>query len=209
VDVSAVFFIIGAEHLTKRWLFVQEYEQRYRQNDRARHCDCGEVCPSEDYPQTDPAGEEARVHGISQIAIEPDHNQPGGRSDGRRGSVSCPSEVPNASQGNREPEYRGYGRNPAPAHYARRVDVKTQPGRQQPEPQGKKAEPTAKEAMAAGQCAPGTGGPAVPVCSSAMNASTKIEVCAESSTSATKKALTRQMTGKLRSGSLRMGAGSQ
>ena len=48
--------------------------------------------PSEDHPQSDPSHEEPQVHRVSHVAIEP-HHQPLGRSNGRRRSVSRPSEV--------------------------------------------------------------------------------------------------------------------
>src|SRR5579864_3458646 len=115
------------------WLFVQQHKQRHAQYRRESHCDCDQVRLSEDHPQPYPADEEPEVHGVPHVSIKSHDNQPLGRSHGRRGSVSRPSEVPYAPQCHSETKDRGCGCNPAPS---RRVDVEAQPRRQQPEPQG-------------------------------------------------------------------------
>src|SRR5580704_13249113 len=95
------------------------------------HCahggDDGPVGPSEYYPQTDPSGEEAEVHRVTHVAIESHHHQSLRRSEGRGGSVAGVSEVPHATQGDRETEHRGQSSNPSPGR-AFRVHAEAKPG---------------------------------------------------------------------------------
>src|ERR1019366_8499781 len=136
-DVPAVFLILRAECLAQVRLLIQPHKQNHAQRRQAHPYDRGQTCPSEDYPQPHPTHTEPEVHGVPHVTIEPHHYQLRRRSDRRRRSVSCPSEVPHAPQRHRKTEHRGHGRNPAPSRHTRRVDPHAPHRGEQPEPQRK------------------------------------------------------------------------
>src|SRR5213594_5164433 len=71
--VPAILFVIRAELLAQRRLFVEENKQMHAESDG---CDCRDhswVGMSENDPQPDPANREAHVHRVTHVAVEAHH----------------------------------------------------------------------------------------------------------------------------------------
>src|SRR5437588_11914534 len=71
--VPAILFVIRAELLAQRRLFVEENKQMHAESDG---CDCRDhsrVGMSENDPQPDPANCETHVHRVTHVAVEAHH----------------------------------------------------------------------------------------------------------------------------------------
>src|SRR5437868_5156782 len=93
--------------------------------------DTGKVCTPEHDPEPDPAEEKADIHWVADIAIEANHNQFLGRSNGCWSAMTSAAKVPDTTQGHGKAEYRGKSCNPSPR---RRMGTEAQRRRKQPEP---------------------------------------------------------------------------
>src|ERR1700690_725544 len=117
---------------------LEQHKQNHGQQDRTHPRDRCQVRPSKHHPQSCPAHEESQIHRVPHVAIEPRHHQRLRRSHWGWRSASRPSEIPHAPERYSETKNRRQRCNPAPTRCSRRVNLKAQPPRQQPEPQRKK-----------------------------------------------------------------------
>jgi hypothetical protein len=133
--VPAILVIIRAEHFPECLLFVELHEQNNGNGSYRHHQQCRAARPAKHNPQSDPADEKTHVHWVSYIAIKSDHHQPLRRNKWRRRSASRSAKIPNAAQGHGKTQHRGHGSDPSPFRRTSRRNIKSQPARQQPEPQ--------------------------------------------------------------------------
>ena len=114
-NVAAVEVVVGPERAPESRFFVEMNKQDNSEG-RDDSDDKGAFAgAAEDDPQADPAGEEADVHGIADIAVKADDHEALRGSDGRGCTVAGPAEIPNATKGDGEAEDGGNCGEPAPA----------------------------------------------------------------------------------------------
>src|SRR5438309_9429348 len=68
--VPAILFVIRAELLAQRRLFVEENKQMHAKGNGCRRRDHSRVRVSENNPQPDPSDCEAHVHRVAHVAVE-------------------------------------------------------------------------------------------------------------------------------------------
>src|SRR5438876_6302618 len=68
--VPAILFVIRAELLAQRRLFIQQDKQMHAKGNGCHRRDHSRVRVSENNPQPDPADREAHVHRITHVAVE-------------------------------------------------------------------------------------------------------------------------------------------
>src|SRR6266705_1272113 len=91
--VPAILFVIRAELLAQRRLFVEENKQMHAESDGCHRRDHSRVSMSENDPQPDPADCEADVHRVTHVSVEAHHYQSLRWSERRRRSASRSPEV--------------------------------------------------------------------------------------------------------------------
>lgn len=135
--VAAVLFVAGTEDFAEMRLFVEAHKEGHEEDGDAGDDKRGRVRTAEDDPEAYPAGEEADVHRIADIAIEADYNEALRRSNRRGRAASSPAEIPDASERRGEAEDGGNGGEPAPTGGLEGGSAKAEPVRKKPEPEGK------------------------------------------------------------------------
>src|SRR5438552_18289777 len=68
--VPAILFVIRAELLAQRRLFIQQDKQMHAKGNGCRRRDHSRVRVSENNPQPDPSDCEAHVHRVAHVAVE-------------------------------------------------------------------------------------------------------------------------------------------
>src|SRR5437667_3597828 len=71
--VPAILFIIRAELLAQRRLFIQNDKQMHPEGNGCHRGDRYRIGVSENDPQPDPANREAHVHRVTHVAVEAHH----------------------------------------------------------------------------------------------------------------------------------------
>ena len=135
-DVAAVGFVVGAEDFAEVRLFVETHEEGYEQDGNAGHDKRGRIGAAKDDPEADPAGEEADVHWIADVAVKADDYQALRGSDGSGRAATGPAEIPDAAEGDSETEDGGNGGEPAPARGIEGGGAEAEPNGEKPEPEG-------------------------------------------------------------------------
>src|SRR5207245_65603 len=99
--VPAILFVIRAELLAQRRLFIQQDKQMHPEGNGCHRRDHSRVRVSENNPQPDAADHEADVHRVTHVSVEAHHYQSLRWSERRRRAASRPPDVPNAAKSNR------------------------------------------------------------------------------------------------------------
>jgi len=134
IHVPAILFVVCPEFAAQSWLFIKEHEQMYGERNRRHGSKRGWVGVPENYPQPNPSGCEAQIHGVPYVAVETHHHQSLRRGHRCRCTASDPSKIPDAAHRNGESQHRRKRSQPSAIRRARRFNAETQPLRQQPEP---------------------------------------------------------------------------
>src|SRR5438874_12636261 len=71
--VPAILFVIRAELLAQRRLFIQNDKQMHPEGNGCHRGDRYRIGVSENDPQPDPANREAHVHRVTHVAVEAHH----------------------------------------------------------------------------------------------------------------------------------------
>jgi len=105
-DVAAVGFVVRAEEFAEVGFFVEADKQGDAEGGDAGDGEGRGVRVAKDDPKAYPAGEEADVHRITDVAVETDDHEALRGSDGSGGAVAGPAEIPDAAKGYGETEDR-------------------------------------------------------------------------------------------------------
>ena len=113
-NVAAVKLVVGSEQAPESRFFVEMNKEDDGEG-RDDSDDQGASAGATEYdPQANPAGEEADVHGIADVAVEADDHKSLRRGEGRGCATAGPAKIPDTAKCHSEAENRRNGRQPAP-----------------------------------------------------------------------------------------------